>query len=601
MRENQKMKRITFMRKKSGILLAIILPVLLIGSNNIAFGQKAWSQVSSPTSNDLEAVTYYDQTGTLIAVGDRIVLRSTDLGRTWKSVNTTSVHFYDVQFSKNGKGHAVGSNAYRIHSTDDGATWKTDGFTGSTVYYASAFPNTYVQGEYGTGLIVGSSSSPDITTDDGATWATSSGSLTINKNYFGADFDGFRMLIVGGSGEIWKSDNLGQKWTKVSSGVSSQLRSVSSAYNSLSSKYVCGNNGVALKSSDGGDSWTNISPAGVQTNLNSIIYVGSKILMVGQGGAIMSSANGGSTWQNEKSSTTNDLNSVVETKNGDLVAVGKGGTILLYSNIPQGPFGGTAAVIPGKVEAENYDLGGNNKAYYDDSNGNQGGYFRNDDVDVDTCMDAGGGYYVGWIDTGEWIDYTVDVQTSGTYTAIARVASALSNGKLKIIFNGADFAERTIPNTGDWLSWTNVNFGQFSLKAGTNVLRLFCSVQAYNINYIDIQSGVTEVNNINILPTEFELSQNYPNPFNPNTTISYSVPKSSNVKLEVYNTVGQKVSTLVNTHQEAGVYTVNFNTSAQSSEGYNLTSGIYFFRFTSRDDKNGMINYSQTKKMILLK
>jgi len=85
----------------------------------------------------------------------------------------------------------------------------------------------------------------------------------------------------------------------------------------------------------------------------------------------------------------------------------------------------------------------------------------------------------------------------------------------------------------------------------------------------------------------FELSQNYPNPFNPSTKINYSLPKEGNVKLVVFNSLGQKVAELVNGFQEAGEHNVEFN-------AINLASGIYFYSLQTN-------NYAQTKKMILLK
>ena len=88
-------------------------------------------------------------------------------------------------------------------------------------------------------------------------------------------------------------------------------------------------------------------------------------------------------------------------------------------------------------------------------------------------------------------------------------------------------------------------------------------------------------------PKEFKLEQNYPNPFNPTTTIQFAVPAVSDVKLEVFNILGQKVSTLVNRRMEAGLHTVNFNAS-------NLASGVYFYRLQSG-------SFVQTKKMLLIK
>ena len=88
-------------------------------------------------------------------------------------------------------------------------------------------------------------------------------------------------------------------------------------------------------------------------------------------------------------------------------------------------------------------------------------------------------------------------------------------------------------------------------------------------------------------PNKFELSQNYPNPFNPSTEINYSVPNAGVVKLVVYNSLGQKLTELVNKYQQAGNHSINFNAA-------NLASGIYFYRLSSGA-------YVQSKKMILLK
>ena len=88
-------------------------------------------------------------------------------------------------------------------------------------------------------------------------------------------------------------------------------------------------------------------------------------------------------------------------------------------------------------------------------------------------------------------------------------------------------------------------------------------------------------------PGNFQLYQNYPNPFNPRTVIRYQLPAVSKVNLSVYNTLGQKVATLVNEKQPMGSYEVDF-------DGSNLASGIYFYRLQVDD-------FSETKKMVLIK
>ena len=94
------------------------------------------------------------------------------------------------------------------------------------------------------------------------------------------------------------------------------------------------------------------------------------------------------------------------------------------------------------------------------------------------------------------------------------------------------------------------------------------------------------------LPTNYKLSQNFPNPFNPTTNITYNIPKQTDVKLSVYNILGQKIATLVNEIQNAGVYSIQWN--AQDVLGNNISSGIYFYRIETDD-------YTMTKKMLLVR
>jgi len=94
-------------------------------------------------------------------------------------------------------------------------------------------------------------------------------------------------------------------------------------------------------------------------------------------------------------------------------------------------------------------------------------------------------------------------------------------------------------------------------------------------------------------PEAFALANNYPNPFNPATTIKYALPEASQVRLEVFNTVGQVVRTMVDAHQNAGRYVVQWD--ATNDNGVNLSSGIYFYRLQVEG------NYLEVKKMLLLK
>ena len=103
----------------------------------------------------------------------------------------------------------------------------------------------------------------------------------------------------------------------------------------------------------------------------------------------------------------------------------------------------------------------------------------------------------------------------------------------------------------------------------------------------NVMDGATDVKEVAEIPKEFNLDQNYPNPFNPSTNIKFALPADVNVKLDVYNTLGEKVAELVNGPMTAGSYAIAFNASA-------LPSGIYFYRIEAGSNV-------AVRKMILMK
>ena len=100
-----------------------------------------------------------------------------------------------------------------------------------------------------------------------------------------------------------------------------------------------------------------------------------------------------------------------------------------------------------------------------------------------------------------------------------------------------------------------------------------------------LNTGTTSVNES--IPTSYKLSQNYPNPFNPSTRINYSVAKAGEVKIEIFDSLGRKIQTLINNHHNPGNHSAIFNAG-------NLSSGNYFYRL----EANG---FRETKKMLLVK
>jgi hypothetical protein len=109
---------------------------------------------------------------------------------------------------------------------------------------------------------------------------------------------------------------------------------------------------------------------------------------------------------------------------------------------------------------------------------------------------------------------------------------------------------------------------------------------------ITVQTSAPKLTGEETIPESFFLIQNYPNPFNPETDIEYALPVDCQVKLTIYNLLGQKVKTLVNEPQTAGYKTVHWN--GRDEQGNLVSSGIYFYKLNAGD-------YTATKKMVMTK
>jgi flagellar hook assembly protein FlgD len=108
---------------------------------------------------------------------------------------------------------------------------------------------------------------------------------------------------------------------------------------------------------------------------------------------------------------------------------------------------------------------------------------------------------------------------------------------------------------------------------------------------ISVVTGVSS-EKLNLVGNEFELHNNYPNPFNPSTNINFVVPKLSKVTLNVYNTLGQKVKTLIDSKSLTGRQTAVWN--GKNDFGNSVPSGVYYYRLETESS-------SLTKSMVLLK
>jgi PKD repeat protein len=147
------------------------------------------------------------------------------------------------------------------------------------------------------------------------------------------------------------------------------------------------------------------------------------------------------------------------------------------------PYNGTPATIPGRIEAEKYDLGGEGIAYHDVTIGNSGGQFRTDDVDIEK---SGNNFSIGWVNAGEWMEYTANVTATGFYDIKLRTSTPYNGRALHLEINGINVSGTVIiPVTGSFQNWQTVTVPNIHLQAGVTEFKVFFNTNHINLDYAD--------------------------------------------------------------------------------------------------------------------
>ncbi len=146
-----------------------------------------------------------------------------------------------------------------------------------------------------------------------------------------------------------------------------------------------------------------------------------------------------------------------------------------------------------------YDLGKNGFAYFDTDVANYGGEFkawntgwelRNDGVDIQNCSDPGevtNGFNVGWTENGEWMQYTLNVDSTALYTMKVRHASGSAGSKFRLEINGAKLTESfSLPGTGGWQNWNTATFAGLLLPKGRVQLKFFFEKGGSNLSFFEL-------------------------------------------------------------------------------------------------------------------
>jgi hypothetical protein len=153
------------------------------------------------------------------------------------------------------------------------------------------------------------------------------------------------------------------------------------------------------------------------------------------------------------------------------------------------PYSGNATVLPGRLEAENFDRGGEGVAFHDFEVSNIPGKYRPlEAVDIDTTGD--GSYCVSEIVKGEWLRYSVNVETEGTYSLEVRVAATEAGKSFRIILDNQDMTGIVqVPNTGGLQNWQvlSVPLKVASLLKGTKTIEIQSNSSSFNLDYLSFK------------------------------------------------------------------------------------------------------------------
>jgi hypothetical protein len=174
------------------------------------------------------------------------------------------------------------------------------------------------------------------------------------------------------------------------------------------------------------------------------------------------------------------------------------------ASVPQSPYGGVAADIPGKIEMENYDEGGTRNAYSDDDSENKGdASFRSEEgVDV-VSIDSGKA--VGYTVAGEWLEYTVNVTAAGEQPFTARVSSGSDASSFRLLMDDVVITDTVkIPQGENWETYTTVTGKTNALTVGEHILKLQITGSYVNIDWIYFGEGPSAIKNLNLRVSESE-------------------------------------------------------------------------------------------------
>jgi photosystem II stability/assembly factor-like uncharacterized protein len=399
-------------------------------------------------------------------------------------------------------------------------------------------------------------------------------------------------ILYAGFDKVWKTTDRGDSWTNASQVLSSsvKLRSLAIAPSNTNVLYAADQTNMWKTTDGGATNWASVT---LPTISNSITYITVKnnnpstlwITIGGytDGSKVFESTDGGGTWANISTGLPNlPVMSIVYYKTAtDRNVLFAGTDVGVYVKDGTNNWASYSNGLPNVVatELEIFYGGGTNRLRA----GTFGRGLWETTIDAALPVEL-------YAFTGSFNNHSVTLSWT-TRTEVNNFGFDIE----RTLVDNSSYEEQSfskigfVPGYGLSNSPKEYSFIDNSVSNGNKYQ--YRLKQIDNNNQFNF-SKIVEVQTGNI-PDKFALNQNYPNPFNPSTVISYALPYNSNVKLNVYNAIGESVSQLFSGVQEAGNHEINFN-------ALSLSNGVYFYRLeaSSSDGKN---NFISTKKMMLLK
>ncbi len=497
------------------------------------------------------------------AVSTKGVHRSTDNGATWIKVNPASTipgTNFAVSILATASNLFIGIGGYIFRADQNGDTWDSlyiglpPRGSGQSILNIVLSGTTIVASTNGTGPGCGIHRS----TNNGDSWAkanTGLRALKINGMMASAPY----LYIAGNAQGFYRSSDNGANWTEINNGIPFNAGWFCLAQ--VGPDILGGTSPVQVyRSSDNGDTWVPSNIGFTLTNVFDFFVEGSTVYATGFSG-INKSTDGGLNWAALPANFTVGVTGLALWKDGVNMLVGTNGGIKRSTNSGD-TWDAAFSGFPISACASFTQIGST--------------IFGASAFGVHRSTNGGANWSLA--------------NTGITGTAVLAVASRGTDLYAGTPLNGI------FHSTDNGTSWAPLN-GGLPAPIGVNKFAVITNPHLFaggtKSSVWSLPLAPTSVREIKgRVPREYTLGQNYPNPFNPETRIEFSILKSARVKLEVFNVLGQNVTTLIDKTLAGGTYQVTWD--GKDAAGKTVSSGIYFYHLEAGD-------FVETKKMNFVK